>query len=91
VEQRYAWLWDVDLDAVAFEAMISGSAGASLKDRQWAMVRLIEYAPWNDIRRLLPRGFFLEQWPSIAPRVRSRLRRAGMNFLHTWYQEHSHA
>ena len=90
MQHRYAWLWDVEWDAAAFDAVLSGLGTVSLKDRQWAVVRLIEYAPWSEIRRLLPRDFFLEQWPVVAPRVRSRTRREGMAFLYDWYRQKSH-
>jgi len=63
----------------------------SLKDRQSAMIRLIEYAPWAEIRRFLPRDFFLEQWPAVAPRVRFRTRRDGMAFRYDWYRRPLHA
>jgi hypothetical protein len=88
---RYAWLWDVDLDAAAFDAILSGDGAVDLERRQWAILRLIEYAPYSEIRRLLPRDFFIEQWPALASRVRSRTRRKGMSFLHDWYQQPSMA
>jgi hypothetical protein len=87
MQRRYPWLWDVDLDASAFDPMLSGSGEVSLKERQGAMVRLIEYAPWAEIRRLLPRAFLLEHWPALASRVRSRTRREGMAFAYKWYQQ----
>jgi len=67
VSQKYAWLWDVDMDPEAFERILADPEGVSVKQRQWAVVRLIEYAPWPEIQRLLPRDFFLKQWPELAP------------------------
>jgi hypothetical protein len=32
---------------------------------------LIEYAPYPDLRRLLPRDRFLKEWPELALRFRS--------------------
>jgi hypothetical protein len=88
VKHRYAWLWDVDLDDAEFDAVLSGSGEVPLEQRRWAVLRLIEYAPYSEIRRLLPRDFFIEQWPALAPRVRSRTRREGMAFLHDRYRQH---
>jgi hypothetical protein len=82
VGQKYAWLWDVNLDGEGFERILAGSEGVSIKQRQWAVVRLIEYAPWPEIQRLLPLDFFLEQWPELAARVRSRTPLDGMTFFH---------
>ncbi len=68
-----------------FEALLRGERQAAPPhDFHWALVRLIEYAPYREIRRLLPRERFLEEWPVVASRVRSRARREGMEFLHQW-------
>lgn len=91
VSDRYAWLWDVDWDAAAFDAVLWGRADVPLERRQWALLRLIEYAPYSEIRRLLPRDFFIEQWPALASRVWSRMRREGMAFLHDRYSQISPA
>lgn len=86
MQDRYAWLWDVDMDAAAFEAILSGESGVPPHDRGWALLRLIEYAPYAEIRRLLPLEYFLDQWPVLAPRVRSRTRRQGMEFFYDWHR-----
>ncbi len=84
MQPRYPWLWDSDLDNAGFEAALHGRGE---RDERWAMARLIEYAPFSEIKRLLPRDRFLQDWPAIAPRVRSKTRRAGMEFFHRWLQE----
>jgi hypothetical protein len=83
MQPRYPWLWDSDLDNAGFEAALQGRGE---RDERWAMARLIEYAPFTEIKRLLPRDRFLQDWPEIAPRVRSQTRRAGMEFFHRWLQ-----
>ena len=70
------------MDSAQFEAILGGAAGSPPHDSRWALLRLIEYAPYADIRRLLPRDRFLKEWPELAPRVRSRARREGMEFLY---------
>lgn len=86
MNDRYAWLWDVDLDSESFDALLAGGPGSPPHDRRWALLRLVEYAPYAEIRRLLPLDFFLEAWPTLAPRVRSRTRRQGMEFYYSWHR-----
>lgn len=83
MQSRYPWLWDCDLDNAGFETALQGRGE---RDAEWAMARLIEYAPFSEIKRLLPRDRFLQRWPEIAPRIRSNTRRAGMEFFHHWLQ-----
>jgi hypothetical protein len=82
MEPRFPWLWDIQMDNTTFESILRGQGSRPPHDRRWAMLRLIEYAPYRDIRRLLPREEFLREWPSMAHRVRSRTRREGMDFLY---------
>jgi hypothetical protein len=87
MKSRFPWLWDVDLDDAGFEAILQGRHVDPPHDSRWAMARLIEYAPYADIRRLLPKDLFLKEWPAVASRVRSRTRREGMEFLYHYYQD----
>ncbi len=86
MEARFPWLWDAEMDSAEFEAILSGAAGKPPHDSRWALLRLIEYAPYADIRRLLPRDRFLKEWPELAARVRSRARREGMDFVYHWFK-----
>jgi len=78
--ERYPWLWDVDMDNATFEAVLRGETDRAGCDRDWAMLRLIEYAPYREIRRLLPLSAFLTRWPVLMGRVRSVTRREGMDY-----------
>lgn len=82
----YAWLWDVDMDAADFEALLAGDAPGRAPglDADWALLRLVEYAPYRELRRLLPRARFLARWPAVAGRVRSAARREGMDYMFAW-------
>ena len=79
---KYPWVWDVDMDKATFERILNGGTERPGYDWVWAMVRLVEYASWADIRELLPRDRFLAHWPEVAPRVRSDMSREGMDFVH---------
>ncbi|MBI4663476.1 MAG: hypothetical protein HY735_32140 [Verrucomicrobia bacterium] len=74
------------MDNATFEAILGGRVAEPPHDVRWALLRLIEYGPYTDIRRLLPRERFILEWPEVAPRVRSRTRREGMEFLYQWYR-----
>jgi hypothetical protein len=88
VQARYPWLWDTNLDNDGFEALLRGRAQNGAHDDRWAMVRLIEYAPFSEIKRLLPRESFLSTWPELSSRVRSSSRREGMDFFYQWLKDH---
>ena len=80
--KKYPWLWDADMDAKAFRAVLAGKRKEKGLDWKWAMARLIDYAPYEEIRKLLPKKLFLKRWKDVAPLVRSETRREGMSYLH---------
>lgn len=84
---HYPWLWDSEMDNRTFEAVLRGGTAVPPHDVRWAIVRLVEYAPFSEIKRLLPVQTFLDLWPEIAVRVRSRTRREGMEFYYHWLLE----
>jgi len=81
---RYPWLWDVDMDNGEFDAILPGRAERPGFDTRWALVRLIEYAPYREIKRLLPLSLFPRLWSDVATSIRSPSRRAGMDFVASW-------
>ena len=87
MQSRYSWLWDTELDNAGFEAALRGQVREAGHDERWALTRLVEYAPFAELKRLLPRDRFLERWPEIAPRVRSETRREGMEFFYQWLRQ----
>ncbi|MDA1273792.1 MAG: hypothetical protein O2960_07040 [Verrucomicrobia bacterium] len=86
MKTRFPWLWDTELDNAEFEALLRSYVAKPPHDARWAMLRLIEYPPYSSVRRLLPRERFLNAWPELGSRVRSRARREGMEFLYQWYR-----
>lgn len=88
MNERYPWLWDTDMDNATFQSLLQGDRSQPPHDTPWAMARLIDYAPYHEIRRLLSRDQFLRDWSIVEPRVRSRTRRQGMNFIYQrWRQK----
>jgi len=51
-------------------------------------VRLLEYAPYSEIVRLLSFAALIEGWPRWRPRIRSQSRKRGFDFLVEWLPEH---
>jgi hypothetical protein len=87
MQNRYPWLWDVEMDEAAFAALLRDEQARLPYDQRWAVTRLLEYAPYSEIRRLLPEDVLTRVWPKVAPRLRSQTRRAGMEFVCQWLQK----
>lgn len=83
-----AYLWDYDLDEEDFLALLRGQRRFGRLDRDWAAVRLLEYAPYAEIVRLLGFAAIVEGWPRWRRRLRSEGRLRGFDFLVRWLPEH---
>jgi hypothetical protein len=81
---RLPFVWDYDLDEEDFGDLLAGRRTMGRLDRNWAAVRLLEYAPYADIRRLLSLRDLVGGWSSWRARVRSTTRRRGLDFLVQW-------
>jgi hypothetical protein len=85
---RLPWVWDYDLDEQGFRALLEGRETRGRLDRDWAAVRLLEYAPYREIRRLMSFRDLLAGWPRWRGRIRSASRRRGFDFLAEWLPRH---
>lgn len=85
---RLPWVWDYDVSATDFQALVDGRRTIGSLDRTWAVVRLLEYAPWPEIVRILGYRALLAGWPEWRNRVRSESRRRGLDFLAVWLPQH---
>ena len=47
--KRLPYVWDYDIDEAMFDAMLAGELTWGRLDRDWAAVRLLEYAPYPEI------------------------------------------
>jgi len=72
---RLSYVWDYDIDAAQFADILAGRVTLGRLDRDWAAVRLLEYAPYPEIVRLLGYRALLEGWPRWRQRVRSQNRK----------------
>jgi hypothetical protein len=82
--KKYTWLWDTDMGNDRFDEYLT-QADMSSDEAQWAMLRLIDYAPYRRLKRMLPRKRFIEMWPHISRRIRPQSLREGMDFYYSWF------
>ena len=82
------YLWDYDIDEDQFRSILAGDLVLGRLDRDWAAVRLIEYAPYADIVRMLGFGGLVRDWPRWRNRIRSQSRKRGLDFLVQWLPQH---
>jgi hypothetical protein len=85
---RLPYVWDYDIDETRFRALLEGRETLGRLDRDWAAARLLDHAPWREIRRLLSLGDLVRGWPKWRGRVRSESRRRGFDFLVEWLPRH---
>jgi hypothetical protein len=85
---KSAYVWDYDIDEAQFNALLSGQLTIGRLNRDWAAVRLIDYAPYAEIIRLLGFAGLVQGWPTWRKRVRSESRRRGFDFLVEWLPQH---
>jgi len=82
------YVWDYDIDETTFRDMLAGRITLGRLGRDWAVVRLLEYAPYRDIVRLLGFPALVEGWPRWRQHIRSQSRKRGFDFLVEWLPEH---
>jgi hypothetical protein len=85
---RSNYLWDVDLDEEQFIALLDGKTTIGRLDSDWAAVRLLDYAPYPEIVRLLGFKRLLQGWPKWRDRIRSTSRQRSFDFLASWLPAH---
>ncbi len=85
---RVPYVWDYEIDESRFRALLEGREVLGRLDRDWAAVRLLDHASWQEIRRLMSLGDLVRGWPRWRARVRSSRRRRGLDFLVEWLPRH---
>ena len=85
---RLPYVWDYDIDEGQFLALLDGKEQIGRLDRDWAAIRLLEYAPYAEIVRLLGFRRLVEGWPRWREHIRSHSRQRGFDFLVAWLPTH---
>lgn len=84
-----SYIWDYDIDETQFQALLNGQQTIGRLDSDWAAIRLLEYAPYPEIIRLLGFKRLLEGWPKWRMHIRSDSRKRSFDFLTAWLPEHN--
>ena len=82
------YVWDYEIDEQQFRDMLAGQLTLGRLDRDWAAVRLLEYAPYGEIVALLGFPVIVRDWPRWRGRIRSESRKRGFDFLVDWLPLH---
>lgn len=85
--QRLDYVWDYDLDQSQFREILEGRRTQGRLNQDWAAQRLLEYAPYEEIIRLIGYKKLVENWSHWRGRVRSKSRVRGLDFLVKWLPE----
>jgi hypothetical protein len=84
---RAAYLWDLDLDETQFRKILEGRMVMGSLDQAWAAARIIEYASYEEIVRVIGYGRLMSHWDEWRKLVRSESRKRGLDFLIHWIKE----
>lgn len=82
------YLWDYDMDETRFKDILDGKLTIGRLDADWAAVRLLEYAPYPEIIKLLGFRRLVAGWPKWSKHIRSQSRRRSFDFLSAWLPLH---
>lgn len=85
--KRLWYVWDYDIDEATFQAMLDGKVTLGRLGRDWAAVRLLEYAPYQEIIQRLGFSTIVQDWSLWRNRLRSNGRQRGFDFLVKWLSE----
>ena len=77
-------IWDYEISEDDFIEILEGRKTLGRLDRDWAAVRLIEYAPYGEIIRFIGYPALVAEWSRWRERVRSRTRKRGLDWLVEW-------
>ena len=82
------YLWDYNITSEEFLGILAGQYETGGLDRDWAAVRLLNYATYEEIVRLIGYKDLVTHWPRWKSRVRSEQRTRGFDHLAKWLPAH---
>jgi len=85
--ERSPYVWDYDIDGQAFHDILEGRRVIGRLNQDWAARRLIEYASYEEIVRLIGFKRLVENWSRWRSGIRSASRLRGLDFLVKWLPE----
>ena len=84
---RSPYVWDYDINSETFRDILEGRRVIGRLNQDWAACRLIEYASYEEIIRLIGFKRLVENWYRWRAGIRSRSRVRGFDFLVKWLPE----
>lgn len=78
---RYPWVWDYALTRREFDEILAGRNVDGPLDRDWAAVRVIEYASYPEMILRLGVGGLVAGWPRWRNRIRAIDQRRALDFV----------
>lgn len=85
--KKLPYVWDYEIDQMQFQEILTGRRVIGRLDQDWAVRRLLEYAPYEEIIHLIGYKQLVENWPRWRGRIRSKSRVRGFDFLVKWLPE----
>ena len=85
--QRLPYLWDYNLDSAQFYEILNGRLVKGRLNQDWATRRVLEYASYGEIIRLIGYKRLVENWSRWRGKIRSKSRVRGFDFLVKWLPE----
>lgn len=87
-EPRLPYLWDYEISESEFQAMLAGELSKGRLGQDWAAVRLLEYAPYEEIVQRLGFAALMQGWPRWRDKIRADNRKRAFDFLVVWLPQH---
>ncbi len=87
-QNRARYVWEYDISQEEFDAILAGGLTRGHLDRDWAAVRVIEWAPYQEMVRQLGFPALIANWSRWRPRLRSEQQRRSLDFLVEWLPKH---
>lgn len=85
---RARYVWDYDITQEEFDAVLAGHVEDGPLTRDWAAVRIIEWANYEEMIRLLGYATLVNNWYRWREKIRSQEQRRALDFLVEWLPEH---
>lgn len=82
-----SYLWDYDISKQDFQEILAGTRVLGRLDQDWAALRLLEYASYEEIIQLLGFTNLVKNWTRWRPFIRSKSRIRGFDFIVNWLPE----
>ncbi|MEZ4870205.1 MAG: hypothetical protein R3C14_53240 [Caldilineaceae bacterium] len=85
---RAQYVWDYNITQEQFDEMLAGRFEDGHLNRDWAAIRVIEWAKYEDMVRILGFPTLVKNWSRWRMRIRSEEQRRSLDFLVDWLPKH---